>query len=79
MVDGGGERVARRCVPPELRKIGNFSAHEKKLATGEVIDVDEAEAEWLLELLSVAFDFYYVTPANDAQRRMELAKKLAKS
>lgn len=63
----------------DLRQIGNFSAHEKKQATGEVIDVDDAEAEWLLDLLQVAFDDYYVTPLRDQERRAALLKKLGKT
>lgn len=63
----------------DLRQIGNFSAHEKKQATGEVVDVDEAEAEWLLDLLDVAFNDYYVTPLRDQERRTALLKKLGRA
>lgn len=62
----------------ELRLVGNFSAHEKLDAAGVVVDVEPAEADWLLELLLVAFDFYFVTPARDAERKAALKAKLNK-
>lgn len=63
----------------DLRQIGNFSVHEQTQATGEVIDVEEVEAEWLLELLLVAFDFYYVTPARDAGATCDAAEEARES
>lgn len=64
----------------EIRKIGNFAAHPTKSKhTGVILDVDEGEAEWSLEILKELFDHYIVNPSNSAQRKKKLAKKLSKS
>lgn len=61
-----------------VRNIGNFAAHPNKSTnTGEVIDVEPGEAEWLLETLEGLFDFYLVQPARLASRRAALNQKLA--
>jgi hypothetical protein len=45
------------------RVIGNFAAHPmKSKRTGEIIDVEAGEAEWLLDTLEGMFDFYFVQP-----------------
>ena len=57
-----------------VRVIGNFSAHSiKSKHTGEVIEVESGEAEWLLETLEGLFDFYFVQP-----REVEGKKRRAK-
>lgn len=61
-----------------VRNIGNFAAHPlKSTNTGEVLDVEPGEAEWLLEVLEQLFDFYFVQPARLRARRDALNKKLA--
>ena len=61
-----------------IRHIGNFAAHPmKSKASGEIVEVEEGEAEWLLDVLEELFDFYYVGPAQAAARRDALNKKLA--
>src|SRR5687768_15976466 len=41
-----------------VRHIGNFAAHPlKSTRTGEVLDVEAGEAEWLLDVLEALFDF----------------------
>jgi hypothetical protein len=61
-----------------IRNIGNFAAHEQKSTnSGEILDVEPGEAEWNLEVLDSLFDFYYVRPKIEAQKRLELDKKLA--
>ena len=60
-----------------VRVIGNFGAHPiKSKHTGEVIDVEKGEAEWLLETLEGLFDFYFVQPAKLKVKRAALNKKL---
>jgi hypothetical protein len=72
-------------LPPEIaenvdaiRHVGNFAAHPmKSTSSGEIVDVEENEAEWLLEVLEELFGHYYVAPARAALRREALNKKLA--
>ena len=60
-----------------VRVIGNFAAHPiKSTHTGEVIEVELGEAEWLLETLEGFFDFYFVQPAKLDKKRDALNKKL---
>lgn len=61
-----------------IRQIGNFAAHPiKSQRTGEIVQVEEGEAEWLLDVLEELFDYYYVGPARAAARRQQLNDKLA--
>lgn len=63
-----------------IRNIGNFAAHpSKSSASGEIVDVEEGEAEWCLDVLEQLFDFYYVQPKKTADRRAALDTKLAKA
>ena len=60
-----------------VRVIGNFASHTiKSKNTGEVIEVESGEAEWLLETLAGLFDFYFVQPAKLKGKRDALNKKL---
>ncbi|MFD2614669.1 DUF4145 domain-containing protein [Paenibacillus gansuensis] len=60
-----------------IRNIGNFAAHPlKDTNTGEIIDVEPGEAEWLLEVLEMLFDFYFLYPKKLETRKTELNKKL---
>lgn len=61
-----------------VRNIGNFAAHPlKSTATGEIMEVEVGEAEWLLDVLEALFDFYFVQPAILKAKRDALNKKLA--
>jgi hypothetical protein len=61
-----------------IRHVGNFAAHPMKSQTsGEIVDVEDGEAEWLLDVLEELFDFYYVAPAQAAAKRAALNAKLA--
>ena len=63
-----------------VRVIGNIAAHPiKSQHTGEVIDVEPGEAEWLLETLEGLFDFYFVQPAKLKKKRDALNEKLKKA
>ena len=80
-----GEVIADPSVPTDIsgalddvRNIGNFGAHPNKSTnTGEIIDVEDGEAEWCLETIEILFDFYFVKPADIERRRLAFDKKLA--
>lgn len=60
-----------------IRHIGNFAAHPKKsLSTGEIVSVEDGEAEWLLNVLEELFDFYFVRTAQRTAQRDAFKQKL---
>ena len=60
-----------------IRNIGKFAAHPiKSKSSGEIVDVEDGEAEWNLDVLEGLFDFYYVQPAILKKKREALNKKL---
>lgn len=60
-----------------IRHVGNFAAHPiKSKSSGEIAEVEEGEAEWLLDVLEALFDYFYVAPTRAAARRKALNKKL---
>jgi hypothetical protein len=60
-----------------VRNIGNFVAHPlKSTNTGEIVEVENHEAEWNLDVLELLFDFYFVQPAIATKRKADLNKKL---
>jgi hypothetical protein len=72
-------------LPPQLaenvdaiRHVGNFAAHPMKSTnSGEIAEVEDDEAEWLLDVIEELCDFYYVAPARAAAKRAALNQKLA--
>lgn len=61
-----------------IRTVGNFGAHPiKSTQSGEIIEVEPGEAEWLLDVLEGLFDFYFVQPAILKKKRDDLNAKLA--
>jgi hypothetical protein len=78
------EFTGRSGVPTHLaealdavRKVGNLAAHPmKNKHTGEVVEVEPGEAEWLLEALEALFDFSYVQPQRLASRKEALRGKM---
>ena len=78
------EFLKRPGIPEELaksidaiRNIGNFAAHPMKdTNTGEIADVEDGEADWLLDLLEMLFDFAYIQPARHQANKDKLNKKL---
>ncbi|MEN4751139.1 DUF4145 domain-containing protein [Pseudomonas sp. Ps21-P2] len=61
-----------------IRNIGNFAAHPiKNSHTGDIVEVEPGEAEWLLEVLTALFDFVFVQPQTLKARREALNLKLA--
>jgi hypothetical protein len=60
-----------------VRQIGNLAAHPvKDTHTGEILDVEPGEAEWLLEVIDSLSDFAFVQPKRLADRRAKLNEKL---
>ncbi len=60
-----------------IRNIGNFAAHPtKSKSTGEIVEVEPKEAEWNLTVLEGLFDFYFVQPEIQRQRKAALNEKL---
>ncbi|MBA3920174.1 MAG: DUF4145 domain-containing protein [Nostocaceae cyanobacterium] len=61
-----------------VRNIGNLAAHPiKDRNTGEIVEVEPGEAEWLLEILEQLFEFYFIEPAILQRKKDKLNKKLA--
>jgi hypothetical protein len=79
--------IARGDVPALLaeqvdavRKIGNFGAHPlKNTSTGEVLDVEPGEAEWLIGTLEALFDFAFIQPERLKRQKVKLNEKLAEA
>ena len=60
-----------------IRNIGNFSAHPiKSTNSGEIIDVEDGEAEWSLDVLEALFDYYFIQPAMLKKKKDALNEKL---
>lgn len=60
-----------------IRNIGNFAAHPiKSKSTGEIVEVEYGESEWLLDVLESLFDFYFVQPEILKTKRDALNQKL---
>lgn len=63
-----------------VRVVGNFAAHPiKSTNTGEIFDVEQGEAEWLLDTLEGLFDYYFVQPAILQRKRDALNTKLSEA
>ena len=60
-----------------VRNIGNFAAHPlKNTNTGEIVDVEPGEAEWLLDVIEALFDFAFVQPTRLEEKKNNLNQKL---
>ena len=44
--------------------------------TGQIVDVEDEEAEWNLEVLDGLFDFYFIQPAATQKKKAGLNTKL---
>ncbi len=61
-----------------IRNFGNFSAHPiDDKTTLQVIEVEDHEAEWCLEMIEELFDHFYVGPAAAKAKKDALNAKLA--
>jgi hypothetical protein len=62
-----------------VRNYGNFAAHPTKdSGTGEIVDVEEGEAEWLIEVVEALFDITFVQPKRLEEKQKQLNEKLSK-
>lgn len=60
-----------------IRKIGNLAAHPiKNKNTGEIVDVEPGEAEWLIETLEDLIDFTFMKRKKTEERQRRLEEKL---
>jgi len=79
-----GEFTSRSGIPSYLsdavdavRNVGNFAAHPlKDTNTGSIVDVENGEADWLLDVLDAMFDYVFVQPSRLEKRRTSLNAKL---
>jgi len=77
VIDGGKLPSHLSDSIDAIRNIGNFASHPiKSTSTGEIVDVEVGEAEWLLDVLESLFDFYFVQPALIKAKRDALNQKL---
>jgi len=61
-----------------IRVVGNFAAHPiKSKSSGEIVDVEPGEADWLLDVIESLFDFYFVQPEVTKSKKEALNKKLS--
>lgn len=61
-----------------VRHVGNIATHPiHSGTTGEIVDVEAGEADWLLSTVEALIDFYVVQPAVLAAKRAALNEKLA--
>lgn len=61
-----------------VRNVGNLAAHPlKDTNTGEIVDVEPGEAEWILSVLETLFDYHFVQPVRLQEKKAELNRKLA--
>jgi hypothetical protein len=60
-----------------IRNIGNFAAHPlKSTSTGEIVEVEPGEAEWLLEILDMLFNHTFIQPKREQRKIEKLNAKL---
>jgi hypothetical protein len=79
------ETDSRKAIPQRLRatidsirNFGNFGAHPINDKTAlQIIEVDDHEAEWCLNILEECFEHFYVGPAAARERKAALDAKLA--
>lgn len=77
VVKGKGLPSAVATNLDAVRHIGNFAAHPiKSENTGEIINVEEGEADWNLDVVEALMDIYYVQPVRAASRLEALNAKL---
>lgn len=61
-----------------VRNFGNFSAHPiDDKTTLQIVDVEDHEAEWCLDILDELFEHFYVRPAEAAAKKAALNAKLS--
>jgi Domain of unknown function (DUF4145) len=73
--------------PPSLREnakyltqIGDFAAHtQKDTVTNEIVDVEQGEAEWTLDVIDGLFEHFIVAPERDKARRTAFDAKIKRA
>ena len=59
-----------------FRKVANFGAHPKKNTnSGEIVEVEEGEAEIMLDLLDELFDCLFVKPKQQEEFLIDIKEK----
>lgn len=62
-----------------IRNIGNFAAHPiKNNHSGEIVEVETSEAELLLEILDLLFDYVFIKPKEINEKKKIINEKLIK-
>jgi hypothetical protein len=77
------EFISKTDIPSYLREsvdgiraTGNYAAHPIKYQnSGEMVDVEDGEAEWSLDTLESLFDFVFVQPKKLEEQREKLNAK----
>ncbi len=59
-----------------LIEMGNFGAHTQTNDQGEIVDVNQEEAAWTLDLVERLFDYFIVSPEKDRKIREAFDEKL---
>lgn len=60
-----------------IRNFGVFGAHPlKDMATGAIIDIEPAEAEWTLGILKLLLDHYVIRPVDSKKMKDKVNSKL---
>jgi hypothetical protein len=73
---GQKEAVVRGRFRPSLGRSLAKSKNPKSANTGQVVEVEPGEAEFLLDVLEGAFDFWFVQPARAEAQRAAVNAKL---
>jgi Domain of unknown function (DUF4145) len=79
------ESAPKKAIPQSLhdtvdaiRNFGNFGAHPINDKTSlQIVEVDDHEAEWCLQILEECFEHFYTRPAAARERKAALDAKLA--
>ncbi len=59
-----------------VRIVGNFAAHPKKdTNTGEIIDIEPDEADYLLQVLAEVFHYHFIEGRQHAERMAAINRK----
>lgn len=62
----------------DVRVLGNFAVHpEKNTRTGEIIQVEPAEADHNLDVIEALFDHFFVKPEKARKQKEALERKRA--
>lgn len=59
-----------------LVEMGNFGAHTQTNDQAEIVDVEQEEADWTLDLVGRLFDYFIISPEKDRKMRETFDEKL---